>query len=124
MVEPSVARPRSGHVQRLACVAMARGKLIGFAAGRVVVGEGEIENIAVAADYRRQGVAAALVAALLASCRRAGATVVRLEVRASNAAAHALYQTAGFQVENSRKLYYQSPTEDALVMVKHLASAR
>jgi ribosomal-protein-alanine N-acetyltransferase len=39
-----------------------------------------------------------------------------LEVRASNAAAIALYSGAGFQAVGRRVRYYARPVEDAIVM--------
>jgi ribosomal-protein-alanine N-acetyltransferase len=112
MIEPSAAR----GVQRIACVAIARVKVIGFIAGRIVLGEAELENIAVEPDVRRRGAAAALVMEFLNECRRRRCSVVRLEVRESNAAARALYLKAGFREESRRKDYYRSPEEDAVVM--------
>jgi ribosomal-protein-alanine N-acetyltransferase len=45
-----------------------------------------------------------------------GVTEVFLEVRESNVGALALYQRQGFRVAGSRRGYYRSPTEDALVL--------
>jgi ribosomal protein S18 acetylase RimI-like enzyme len=39
-----------------------------------------------------------------------------LEVRASNAAARALYASAGFVAVGRRARYYRDPDEDAVVM--------
>jgi len=47
--------------------------------------------------WRRQGAGAALLAALLAAARKAGATDVRLEVAGANAVAQRLYARAGFR---------------------------
>ena len=46
--------------------------------------------------YRRQGIGGALIEACMAWAANAGASTVRLEVRASNAAAMALYHRHGF----------------------------
>jgi ribosomal-protein-alanine N-acetyltransferase len=112
MIDPSVAR----GVQRIACVAIARGSVLGFIAGRVVLGEAELENIAVEPEVRRQGAAVALMMEFLNECRRRRCSVVRLEVRESNGAARALYGKAGFREESRRKGYYRGPEEDAVVM--------
>lgn len=48
--------------------------------------------------------------------RAAGAATAWLEVRESNRAAQALYIRAGFVVTGSRRRYYCSPVEDALVL--------
>jgi ribosomal-protein-alanine N-acetyltransferase len=116
MVEPPAAR----GVQRIACVAVVQGGVVGFAAGRVVLNEAEIENVAVELAYRRRGVAASLVRGLLEECRRKKASVVRLEVRESNVAAQALYAAAGFTQEARRERYYRSPEEAALVLMRKL----
>jgi len=112
MVEPVAAR----GVKRIVSVAVGRGTIVGFAAGRILFHEAEIENVAVDAEFRRQGIAAALVASLLDTCRRRGVTLVRLEVRESNVAAQALYESAGFKVEAVRRAYYTQPDESALVL--------
>jgi ribosomal-protein-alanine N-acetyltransferase len=43
-----------------------------------------------------------------------------LEVRASNAAAIALYSAFGFHTESVRKNYYPNPLEDALVLAREI----
>lgn len=116
LVEPSAAR----GVQRIGVVALAQGKIMGFIAGRLVLGEAEVENIAVASEFRRQGMAAGLVEGFLHDCRRRRCEVVRLEVRESNAAARALYVRAGFKEESRRQRYYREPVEDAVVMSRLL----
>ena len=114
ILEPAVPR----GVLRMGAVALARGHLVGFAAGRHVLGEAEIENVAVEERFRRMGVAAALVESLLAECRRRKATIVRLEVRESNVAAQALYRRAGFAEAGRRDGYYGAPDEAALLFCR------
>lgn len=86
------------------------GVVAGFSVWRGV-GEGEWEllNVAVDGAMRRQGVGQELMAALPAGR-------VFLEVRESNAAAREFYQASGFRVLGKRRGYYQSPTEDGIVM--------
>jgi ribosomal-protein-alanine N-acetyltransferase len=48
-----------------------------------------------------------------------GAVHVILEVRPSNVSARELYEKFGFTLLGIRKEYYQSPPEDALVMIKY-----
>jgi len=74
-------------------------------------GEGEILNLAVDPAERRHGVARALLEDALA---RKGAWF--LEVRASNAAAIRLYESAGFERAGRRPGYYGEPAEEAIVM--------
>ena len=90
--------------------------VVGFLAARPLApGECEILNLAVAPDYRRQGVAHALLAALLESFSGA----IYLEVRASNTAARSLYKSLGFEEVTARPEYYQNPSEAAIVMKFH-----
>jgi ribosomal-protein-alanine N-acetyltransferase len=71
------------------------------------------------AGRRRRGIGQALLEAGLAAVRSRGGREVFLEVRASNAAAQALYLGHGFRPAGRRRGYYQRPSEDALVL--HLA---
>lgn len=87
----------------------------GFISAWIILDEIEINNIAVAPEYRRRGVAKALFARLY-SDEAAARTV--LEVRAGNAAAIALYEGLGFKQAGVRKNFYSEPTEDALIMIK------
>lgn len=83
----------------------------------ITVDEGQITNIAVHPDYRRRGLGAAILRALLRHAKDARLESVSLEVRASNTAAIQMYRSAGFVEMGRRKGFYQKPTEDALVMV-------
>jgi ribosomal-protein-alanine acetyltransferase len=107
-------------VRRIGTVALVRGRLVGFAAGRLVLGEAEIENIAVDAEHRRRGVASALVQGLVEQCRARKASVVRLEVRESNESAQELYLRAGFKQDGRRNAYYTNPDEAALLLSRKL----
>jgi len=57
-----------------------------------------------------------LVSALVAEARASGASVVLLEVRASNAPALALYRGLAFSELDRRPRYYADTGEDAVVM--------
>ena len=73
-----------------------------------------VMNIAVEPNYRRQGVARALLEGLLdKGGRDANYT---LEVRVSNHAAIALYESYGFRGVGTRKHYYADNGEDAIIM--------
>lgn len=97
-------------------VAEAAGVLVGYAATWFVVDQGELGNVAVAAEWRRRGVGALLVDAVIARAARRGAREIFLEVRPSNAVAQRLYVRFGFREVGRRRNYYAEPTEDALVM--------
>lgn len=90
----------------------------GYAGCQTVLDEGYITNVAVLPAYRRQGVAGALLSELLH--RAEGLSFVTLEVRASNAAAIALYEKYGFVLAGIRRGFYRQPTEDALLMTRRL----
>jgi len=90
--------------------------IAGFIVSRMVAGELHINNVAVRPEFRRRGIAAQLLAAVLAEGRRNGARVAFLEVRAANVAAQLLYRSRGFQVTGRRRRYYNHPVEDALLM--------
>jgi ribosomal-protein-alanine N-acetyltransferase len=92
-------------------------RVIAYAGLWAVLNEGHITNLAVHPDFRRRGVGAAVLEALLERTRRsAGLTDFTLEVRASNAVAMRLYGPAGFREEGRRRGYYTEPSEDAIIM--------
>jgi [ribosomal protein S18]-alanine N-acetyltransferase len=108
----------SDPLLRCGLVADNGGKVAGFAVASWLRQEAaaEVEGLFVDLDCRRQGVGSALIAACMAWAAKAGASTVRLEVRASNTAAHALYRRHGFSTAGVRRAYYSSPVEDALVL--------
>lgn len=99
-------------------VAMDGEKLVGYIGSQTVLGEGDMMNLAVSPEYRRQGVGEGLVSALVAALSEKGATRLALEVRATNDPAIALYEKLGFLVAGRRPNYYRNPKEDALIMRK------
>lgn len=88
----------------------------GYLIGREAAGSGEILNLAVAPEFRRRGIGAALLEDGLAAFRRRQATEVFLEVRESNHSAQSLYLARGFRPVGQRAAYYRNPREDALVL--------
>jgi [ribosomal protein S18]-alanine N-acetyltransferase len=92
----------------------------GFVAARCVAGELEILNIAVAGACRRKGIGTALLDEVLRRAKAESAATAFLEVRASNSSAAEFYARHGFQVSGRRPNYYQSPTEDALLLSRLL----
>jgi ribosomal-protein-alanine N-acetyltransferase len=87
----------------------------GFAIARLIGEEWEIENIAIAAPARRQGLGTRLLGELLDLAREKGAAAVFLEVRESNHAARALYEKWAFLESGRRPRYYSNPDEDAIL---------
>ena len=101
-------------------VAEEQGKIVGYVGSQSVLDGADMMNLAVAPEYRRRGVAAALVDDLVDHLRQKGIVVLLLEVRASNAPAIALYERHGFEQVGRRPRYYRNPREDALIMRKEL----
>lgn len=91
------------------------GELAGYLCAWLIAGELQIQNLATAPAFRRQGVAARLLQRALERSRAAGLEAAWLEVRAGNAAAIALYERFGFRAVSRRPRYY-ADGEDALVM--------
>jgi len=82
----------------------------------------EVEGLMVQCDHRRQGIGTALTGACMAWAAGTGASAIRLEVRASNLAALALYRRLGFTTSGVRRAYYSAPVEDALLLQAPLVS--
>ncbi len=97
-------------------VARDEGRLIGYCAFWRIFDEAHINNFAVHPAARRRGVGRALLAHTLAAAAGLGAPKATLEVRASNTAAIALYETGGFVRAGLRRGYYTHPVEDALIL--------
>jgi ribosomal-protein-alanine N-acetyltransferase len=103
---------------RCGLVAVCGSNLVGFVVASWLRQEtvAEVEGLFVERAYRRRGIGGALIAACMAWARTAGASTMRLEVRASNVAALALYQRYGFSAAGVRRAYYSAPLEDALLL--------
>lgn len=97
-------------------------RLVGYCGGWSVAGQVQILKVAVDAAYRRQGVAAELVARVASDARDLGATEMTLEVRASNTGAQAFYEKLGLKNIGVRPHYY-SDREDAVIMTGPLPVA-
>jgi ribosomal-protein-alanine N-acetyltransferase len=107
----------AGSKQMVSLVVEEDEHALGFLVGRQVAGgEWEIENVVIAGAARRRGLASRLLGAFLDLVRNRGGHEIYLEVRESNRAAYALYKKLGFSEAGTRKSYYQSPEEDALIL--------
>jgi len=97
----------------------------GFLLGRAVAGEAELLTLAVAPEARRLGLGRKLLARFLYQAQLRAADRAFLEVRADNAPAIALYESAGFARAGLRRGYYRGDDgsrADALVLARDLAS--
>jgi ribosomal-protein-alanine N-acetyltransferase len=101
-------------------VAVLDDTVIGYVCIDYVMEDGHILNLAVRPDYRKSGIARALVADALEELRLKECRFVYLEVRASNLAARRLYESFGFKVVGTRKNYYVAPIEDGVIMMLEL----
>ena len=99
-------------------VAEEEGRLAGYVGSQTVCNETDMMNVAVHPDFRRRGIAEALVNALVEELKGMESHCLTLEVRASNTPAIALYEKLGFAEIGRRKNYYRNPREDALILRK------
>ena len=99
-------------------LALDEGVPAGFLSVWEVCGEVSVNNIAVLEGFRRKGIARALLEHMLGYLSHSQS--VTLEVRKSNTAAIALYETFGFERVGERKDFYSQPKEDALLYTKIL----
>ena len=113
---PAGLREMISATLTIGLVALSGKTIIGYAIARYAADSGEILNLAVAPEHRREGVAAHLIDALLEGLRSRDIREVYLEVRESNGPARALYKDKGFTVAGMRRACYRYPTEDALVL--------
>jgi ribosomal-protein-alanine N-acetyltransferase len=78
-----------------------------------------IMNVSVDPDFRRRGIATAMIEALFDRVGEGvggGYSQFTLEVRRSNQGAYALYEGLGFKGAGIRRRYYADNGEDAIVM--------
>ena len=87
-----------------------------------VLDEAELLNIGVAGAHQRKGLGREMLTGMLNAAREKNMRRVFLEVRSSNAAAIALYRSAGFGEIGLRRGYYRNAngSEDAITMACEL----
>jgi [ribosomal protein S18]-alanine N-acetyltransferase len=116
----------------LTIVAKIGGKVVGFALARLITNfhdkkltesfkEVEIYNIAVKPTAQNSGIGQSLLDRLLSDGTARGATKFWLEVRESNDVAIRFYKKNGFEKAYSRKNFYSSPLENAVVMMLEIS---
>ena len=98
-------------------VAILDDAVVGYLCAESVMDEGHILNLGVHPQYKKRGIATALVENILEELKLKACRFLYLEVRASNFAAKRLYKSFGFTVVGTRKNYYVAPNEDAVIMM-------
>ncbi len=99
-------------------VAEKGGAVVGYMGFYRVADEGNITNIAVLPEYRRQGIAYALLSSFITLAKEEGLAFLTLEVRKSNEAAIRLYESFDFEKVGVRPRYYDN-AEDAVLMTRY-----
>ncbi|WP_435928991.1 ribosomal protein S18-alanine N-acetyltransferase [Dryocola sp. BD613] len=93
-------------------------RMAAFAVTQVVLDEATLFNIAVDPACQRKGLGRQLLAHLISELEKRDVFTLWLEVRASNTAAIALYESLGFNEATIRRNYYPTKEgrEDAIIM--------
>lgn len=83
-----------------------------------ILDECHLMNIAVLPAFQQQGLGRYLVQQAISEAKQRNASVIFLEVRASNSSAQRLYHACGFEQYSQRRDYYRSADgmEDAVLM--------
>lgn len=115
--ENSIRNELTGRLS-LWVVALDGDTVAGYVGSQSVLGESDMMNVAVAPEYRRRGIAQALIQELIRRLSQQGNRSLMLEVRASNTPAITLYHKLGFAQVGRRPNYYRNPKEDALILRK------
>jgi ribosomal-protein-alanine N-acetyltransferase len=89
--------------------------IIGIGCLWAILDEAHITLLGIDAPYRRRGLGRWLLIHLLLAAGDRGLTHATLEVRQSNQAALALYESLGFRVAGERRRYY-ADDESALIL--------
>ena len=92
------------------------GALVGYLIVSRYVDAWHVMNVAVAPEFRRRGIAKALLERLFEVTGGDPRRGYTLEVRVSNADAIRLYERLGFEARGIRRGYYTDNREDALIM--------
>jgi len=94
-------------------------KVLGYALADKIADYVHISNVAVSPEFRRQGIAAALLKQIERQAFSAGLSSLTLEVRDNNEAAICIYKKFGYEVKGKRPRFYEDKY-DALIMWKRL----
>ena len=94
------------------------GVMAAFAITQIILDEATLFNIAVDPAFQRRGLGRELLEQVIDEVEKRGVVTLWLEVRASNVAAIALYESLGFNEATIRRNYYPTVDgrEDAIIM--------
>ena len=106
----------SKHALSITLPPSCRHYVVGFAGIWTLADEVHITNIAVRNLYQRQGIGERLLIATIDLAAELKASLLTLEVRASNLPAQKLYEKYGFVQVGLRRGYYTDNREDAVLM--------
>jgi len=90
--------------------------IVGFVGFWFMAGEAHLTSIAVREEYHRQGIGELLFIHIIDLATELNASIITLEVRASNTAALNLYDKYDFIQVGLRRGYYTDDREDAVLM--------
>jgi [ribosomal protein S18]-alanine N-acetyltransferase len=99
-----------------------QGVIEGYGVTSIAAGESHLLNLCVRPESLQQGIGRKLLLHLISLARRHNAEMMFLEVRPTNRAARALYESMGFNELGSRREYYPADhgREDALILARVL----
>lgn len=97
-------------------VALDEGNVVGYAGVWIMFDEAHMTNIAVDPEYRKRGIARAMILRLMKEGMKRGAERMTLEVRENNHNAQRLYASLDFAYAGMRKHYYSDTGENALIL--------
>ena len=95
-------------------------KIVGYICIFHIFEDGELLNVAVDPEYRKQGIGQTLLDKMFEYLKDTEVNRISLEVRESNISARQLYLKNGFRPTGVRKNYYSAPREDGIIMEKIL----
>lgn len=96
---------------------------VGYITMKYVLDEGYIGNVAVDPEFRKKGIAGALLTEVISRSRTLALSFLTLEVRESNTPAISLYEKYDFIIVGIQKNYYTGPKEHAIIMTRLLNDA-
>ena len=115
-----LTRNTLAHYQVVTAAAVKGNSVAGYAGYWTLADEAHVSSIAVAPQWRRNGLGELLLRNILLLACHQLVDRVTLEVRLSNEPAQRLYHKLGFEVTGRRKRYYRDTGEDAWIMTLEL----